>query len=375
MVKDISITDALQMKDVCFVDVRSEGEFAEGSIPGAVNVPLFTNEERTAVGTTYKQVGTEEAKRLGLEIASPKLPELFKDIAGIAKNKRVLLYCWRGGMRSKYTASVLNSLGLSVCRIQGGYKAYRRYVHRYLDREIIPHKSIVLHGLTGVGKTIVLQKLWERFLPVLNLETIARHRGSAYGKIGLPDSPSQKDFEAQIVQALVAAEEKGVIFVECESRRLGKLIVPTAILNSMAGGYRVLLYASLQTRVSRIIDEYTQGPDHNIERLQFSTGLLKKSLGARIVDDLNIKIAEKRFTEVIPYLLTHYYDPLYNYPDRPSEDYDLSVDCEDLDSAADQLSQWVTTLPEYGVPVENGGESHVNRGSLEECADQEGLFV
>ncbi|MFZ5611739.1 MAG: tRNA 2-selenouridine(34) synthase MnmH, partial [Bacillota bacterium] len=127
--------------------------------------------------------------------------------------------------------------------------------------------------------------------------------------------------------------------------------------------------------VSRIIDEYTQGPDHNIERLQFSTGLLKKSLGARIVEDLNIKIAEKRFTEVIPYLLTHYYDPLYNYPDRPSEDYDLSVDCEDLDSAADQLAQWVTTLPEYGVPVENGGESHVNRGSLEECADQEGLFV
>ncbi|SHE42515.1 tRNA 2-selenouridine synthase [Desulforamulus putei DSM 12395] len=374
MVKEITITDALQMEGVCFVDVRSEGEFAEGSIPGAVNVPLFTNEERAKIGTTYKQVGPEEAKRLGLEFASPKLPGLFNKIADIAKEKKVFLYCWRGGMRSKYTASILNALGLPVYRIQGGYKAYRRFVHRYLDRETIPHKSIVLHGLTGVGKTIVLQKLQERLLPVLDLETIARHRGSAYGKIGLPDSPSQKDFEAQIVQALVAAEDQGVIIVECESRRLGKLIVPPAVMNSMVRGYRVLLYASLQTRVERILREYTDGSDHNIERLQFSTSLLKKSLGAKVVEDLNRKIAEKRFTEVIPYLLTHYYDPLYKYPDRPSEDYDLSVDCEDLDSAVNQLAQWVTTRPEYGVPVENGGESYANRGSLEECEDQEGVF-
>lgn len=375
MLKDTTITDALQSKDVCFVDVRSEKEFAEGSIPGAVNIPLFTNEERAEVGTMYKQVGIEEAKRLGLEIAGPKLPLLFEQIAGLAKDKKVFLYCWRGGMRSKYTASILSTLGLPVCRIQGGYKAYRRFVHRYLDREMIAHKSIVLHGLTGVGKTIVLQKLQEGNLPILDLENIARHRGSAYGKIGLPESPSQKDFEAQIVQALVAAEDKGIILVECESRRLGKLIVPPAVISSMSKGYRVLLYASVKCRVERIIQEYTDGTEDNIARLQFSTSLLKKCLGTKIIEDLNKKIEEKRFAEVIPYLLTHYYDPLYNYPDRPSEEYDLSVDCEDLHKAANQIAQWVKKLPEYGVPVENGGESRANRGNLEECEDREGLFI
>jgi len=233
MLKDITVTEALQRKKACFIDVRSEGEFAEGAIPGAINIPLFNDEERARIGTTYKQVGTEEAKMLGLEIAGPKLPALFEQIKNISKDKEVILYCWRGGMRSKYTASILNTLGLDVKRIQGGYKAYRRYVYNYLDREIIPHKCIILHGLTGVGKTFVLQKLLTMGYPVLDLEHLARHRGSTYGKIGLPPSPSQKDFEAQIVKSLVEAEDKGIIIAECESRRVGNLIVPPAVINQM----------------------------------------------------------------------------------------------------------------------------------------------
>ncbi|GAB6157564.1 tRNA 2-selenouridine(34) synthase MnmH [Desulfotomaculum varum] len=375
MTDEVTIIDALQMKEVCFVDLRSEGEYAEGCIPGAVNIPLFTNQERARIGTVYKTVGPDAAKRLGLELASPKLPELYNQIGELAKNKKVLLYCWRGGMRSKYTTSILSSLGLPVYRIQGGYKAYRRLVHRYLERERIPHKVIVLHGLTGVGKTLLLQKLQRQLLPVLDLETMARHRGSAYGKIGLPASPSQKDFEAQIVQRLMASEKYGVIITECESRRLGKLIVPPAVFNAMNGGYRVLLYASLPVRVKRIIEEYTDGSAENIQQLQYSTGLLKKSLGLKVVNDLNQKIAAKRFDEVISYLLTHYYDPLYNYPDGPSQDYDHSVNCDDLNGAAIELAQWVTTRPEYGVPVESGGESYADRGSSEECEDQEGVFI
>lgn len=374
MVKDISITEALKSKDVCFIDVRSEGEFEEGSIPGALNIPIFNNMERAKVGTAYKQVGPDEAKSLGLEIASPKLPELYSEIHKLTAEKQVMLYCWRGGMRSKYTASILESLGLNVSRIKGGYKAYRRYVHNYLDFETIPHKCIVLHGLTGVGKTIIIQKLKEQGLAALDLETIACHRGSAYGNISMPDSPSQKDFESQVVQDLVKAEEKGIIIIECESRRVGKLIVPSAIMKSMSMGYRILLYASMDVRVDRIIADYTSGPNNNIEELQYSTSLLKKSLGNKVVDDLNKKIAEKNFAEVIPYLLTNYYDPLYKYPEKPSTDYDLSVCTDEIESATNQIANWVKSLPEYGVPLENGGECHANRGKLEECSDEEGLF-
>lgn len=370
----ITIDEALKLKDVCIVDVRSEAEYEDGSIPGAVNVPLFTNEERAKIGTTYKQIGAEEAKRLGLEIAGPKLSALYEKISNLSQNKDIVLYCWRGGMRSKYATSILNTLGLKVMRIQGGYKAYRRYVNRYFDRECIPHKSIVLHGLTGVGKTMILKKLQQLGLPALDLEGIAKHRGSAYGKIGLPPSPSQKDFEAQIVDVLSAAERKGIILVECESRRVGKLIVPPALMASMAKGYRILLYASMEHRVERIIEDYTSGPDCNVEKLQFSTKLLKKSLGNKTVEELNQKIAEKRFDEVIPYLLHHYYDPLYKYPDGPSEDYDLSVNCNNLDQASAEIAQWVKALPEYGKPVDSGGEDDANRGSPEECALEEGLF-
>lgn len=374
MLRDICITDALKIKDAYFIDVRSEGEYEEGAIPGAVNVPLFNNEERAKVGTTYKQVGTEEAKLLGLEIAGPKFPELYNQVERLSRDKNVILYCWRGGMRSKYTSAVLDSLGLKVYRVQGGYKAFRRYIHKYLDREMIPHKSIVLHGLTGVGKTLVLQKLQALSYPVLDLEGLANHRGSAYGKIGLPPSPTQKDFEAQVVQSLTEAEPEGIIFVECESRRVGKLIVPPAMMASMAKGYRVLLYTSLETRVQRIIKEYTNGPNYNIEQLQQSTSMLIKSLGKQVVDTLNEDLAGRNFAKVFSFLLTRYYDPLYKYPDGPSNQYDLSVDCSDLDQASNRISQWVKTLPEYGLPVENGGDMHANRGGIEECTGGEGVF-
>ncbi|GAB6180723.1 tRNA 2-selenouridine(34) synthase MnmH [Desulfotomaculum defluvii] len=364
MTKDFSIEEALKQKDTCLIDVRSEGEFAEGSIPNAINVPLFNNEERAKVGTVYKQIGTEEAKKLGIEIAGPKLPKLYNDIANLGKNKKVFLYCWRGGMRSKYLTSILSSLGMDVYRVQGGYKAYRRYVHNYLDQDEIPHKCIVLHGLTGVGKTIVLNKLYTMGIPVLDLESLARHRGSAYGKIGLPESPSQKDFEAGIVQNLEKTENLGVIVVECESRRVGKLIVPTSVLNAMAKGYRVLMYASMDVRVKRIIEEYTSGPNNNIEGLQYSTSLLKKSLGGKVVEELNQKIEERKFSEVIPYLLKNYYDPLYKYPDTSSNDYDLTVDCDEIDQATIKIANWIRCLPEYGRQVKNGGDDCANRGSF-----------
>lgn len=253
--------EAFSLSGVLLVDVRSEGEFREATIPGAVNIPLLDNVERAMVGTTYKHKGPAEARKLGLELISPRLPRWMRAFEELAAGRLVVLFCWRGGLRSQFTASILDVMGYAVYRILGGYKAYRRYVNRYLGVDELPLKAIVIHGLTGVGKTRLLSALAKQGLPVLNLEGLARHRGSVYGKIGLPPSPTQKMFEGLIVQALVAAEEKGVFVVECESRRLGHLLVPPAVLKAMEQGYRVLVYDSLENRARRIREDYTQGPD------------------------------------------------------------------------------------------------------------------
>lgn len=340
--------EALSLSGVLLVDVRSEGEFREATIPGAVNIPLLDNVERAMVGTTYKHKGPAEARKLGLELISPRLPRWMRAFEELAAGRPVVLFCWRGGLRSHFTASILDVMGYAVYRILGGYKAYRRYVNRYLGVDELPLKAIVIHGLTGVGKTRLLSALAKQGLPVLNLEGLARHRGSVYGKIGLPPSPTQKMFEGLIVQALVAAEEKGVFVVECESRRLGHLLVPPAVLKAMEQGYRVLVYDSLENRVRRIREDYTQGPDQNILALQQATASLQKYLGAKRMAELNGMLARGEFNRVFTYLLTKYYDPLYKYPDGPSSVYDLCISTADLQEATIRIRDWIASLPEYG---------------------------
>ncbi|SHI44781.1 tRNA 2-selenouridine(34) synthase MnmH [Desulfofundulus thermosubterraneus] len=353
MIKEIDVTEALSLTDVLVVDVRSEGEYGEATIPGAVNVPLLDNVERALVGTVYKEKGPAQARKLGLELVSPRLPRWVEAVERLARGRRLVLFCWRGGLRSHFAAAVLDVMGFTVYRILGGYKAYRRFVNSYLGVDELPLRAVVIHGLTGVGKTSLLRCLAEEGLPVLDLEGLARHRGSVYGKIGLPPSPSQKMFEGLIVRDLMAAEEKGVFVVECESRRLGNLLVPAVVLRAMGKGYRVLLYDSLDNRVRRIRQEYTSGPQQNITALQEATSALAKYLGARRVAELNQLLARGEFDQVFSYLLTKYYDPLYGYPGEPSPDYDLCVNTADMGKAVNRVREWITGLPEYGR-VEGG---------------------
>lgn len=376
MVKNISVDEALEFPGGILVDVRSEGEFADGTIPGAVNICLLNNEERAKVGIHYKQIGPDQAKRLGLELVSPRLTgmvQAYDRLVGPDKrDKKVVLFCWRGGMRSQYVAQVLDMMGFDVYRIEGGYKAYRRSVNSYLDGEL-SLSAVVIHGLTGAGKTIVLKKLAEKGIPVLELEGLAVHRGSVYGKIGLPPSPSQKDFEALIFRELKKAEPKGVFLVECESRRLGRLLVPTSVMGAMKRGYRVLLYTPLEVRVRRSLDEYTSGFEHkeNINQLLEATGSLVRYLGHKKVEELSRLIAGGQMDRAVEFLLVEYYDPLYKYPDRPSPDYDLSVETTDIDHAVEKIYRFVTGLPEYNVPV-NGGVPNGNREYPEGCEGIQG---
>lgn len=373
MYQDISIKEALALNNVCLIDVRSEAEYQEATIPGSINIPILNNDQRSQVGTMYRKVGPDQAKELGWQLVGPKSAEIYEQYRKLARNQELVLFCWRGGLRSIYTAQFLSERGLPVKRIIGGYKAYRRYINQYLERESIPHRVIVLHGLTGVGKTDILARLAELNLPVLDLEGLARHRGSVFGKVGLPSSPSQKDFEALIVAKLRQAERKGVILVECESKRVGRLMVPMAIMNGMKKGYNILIYASLSNRVRRLNEIYTVGPGHNITELKECVSSLYKFLGHQKVEELNQLLDHQDFTAVTTDLLVNYYDPLYKYPAAPSDQYDLSVSGDNLDQAVDQISHWVTHLPEYNVPVIIGGENSEHWGISPAGQTDEGL--
>lgn len=344
MVEEITIEEALNLKNALLIDVRSEGEFAEATIPGAVNIPVFENEERAAIGTLYHQAGPDHARRLGLKLVAPKLPQKISAVDQQAGDKNLAIFCWRGGQRSQFMASLLDTMGYPVYRIIGGYKAYRHYVNAYLDRAALTQKAVVLHGLTGVGKTEVLVELAKRGLPALDLEGLAEHRGSVYGKIGMPPSPSQKAFESSIVKFLTAIGENSIFIVECESRRVGNLLVPTPVMSAIKNGTRVLLYAPLDQRVKRIRDVYTCGPDNNIYELQRATASLEKKIGRTRVETLNSTLAEGNFEPVFTYLLKDYYDPLYKYPEEPDNNYDLCVDTTDIKMAAATIVEFVRRL-------------------------------
>ena len=341
MYNDITIKEALGMDEVLMVDVRSECEYSEATIPGAVNIPVLNNAERAAVGTTYRHEGSRDARRLGIKLVSPRLSEIVAAVDQIATGRKIVVFCWRGGQRSQFMASILATAGYDVYRVIGGYKAYRRCVVDYLDREELTQKAVVLHGLTGVGKTEVLLRLGEKGLPVLDLEGLARHRGSVYGKIGLPPSPTQKTFENSIAKFFTGIGEENIFVVECESRRVGNRLVPVSLMNSMKKGYRILLYTSLENRVKRIREVYTNGPGDNVKQLQESTLSLEKRIGSARVKELNKLLEERKFEPVFTYLLKEYYDPLYKYPDCPSQEYLLSVDTTDIEKASSKIYDFI----------------------------------
>lgn len=331
MYGELTIKDC-QGRDVLFLDVRSPKEYEEAHIPGAVNLPLLDNEERKVVGTLYVQGDIEEAKRQGILFASKKLPGLMDQIFRLTReHDEVAIYCARGGYRSRSLFHLLrHGMDVPVSRLEGGYKAYRKFVREGLKERIDRHCFIVLDGMTGCGKTEILEELPRLGGRVLDLEGLANHRGSLLGGVGLGEQPSQKQFESLLFDALDG--EEGPIFTEGESMRIGKLLLPKSLHEKMRGSVRLRIDAPLELRVERIRKEYVhEGNDEEILRALHSLG--------RYVNPKRLLAMEEMFRQgdvdrLIEELMTSYYDPKYRLGTEVEKTY------TNLDSKACAMEIW-----------------------------------
>ncbi len=317
----VSLEKALALRDqgALLVDTRTPAEFAEGSIPGAVNVPIFTDAERVEVGTLYKCQGRQAARRLGVRLVSPKIPELIEQVEvawGAAGRVPIVVFCWRGGMRSKALTSFLQLAGLPARQLIGGHKAFRALVRDFLERGEWG-RLLVLRGLTGVGKTRLLLELAAEGSPVLDLEGLAGHRGSAFGGLGLAPQPTQKQFEALLWDALRRIPPEGYALAEGESRHIGRLILPLKVYEALQKETSLWVEASLDYRARVILEDY---PARDALRDAFIPPIkaLRQRLGGEVVERFLGLLAAGEWEALARELMLRYYDPLYSHtqPER-----------------------------------------------------------
>lgn len=336
MYKTVDYMDLELDGDYILVDVRSSGEYEKFTIPGAMNIPIFDNEERKIIGTVYKNESVEKAKKLGIQMVSAKLLVLYEQFSALRSGHRsIVIFCERGGMRSSSLWALFNSIGLKVVKLEGGYKGYRAAVNELLPKLVEEITFIMLHGHTGTGKTQLLQLLQQKGMDVLDLEGLANHRGSLLGEVGLPDRiTSQKSFESQMLEQL-RRRKSNIVFIEAESSKIGTLSLPKYLHNKMKAGVHILVEGSLAARAQRIIGEYITGEESKAELLE-AVNELEKFIGKRKVEALRELITEENYKEAAERLMLEHYDPLYAKGQRQYE-YSLRVHSDELDSTVAEI--------------------------------------
>lgn len=294
------------------IDVRSPAEFAEDHIPGAVNLPVLDNAERARVGTIYKQVSAFEAKKIGAALVSRNIARHLDDhFADKPRNYRPLVYCWRGGSRSGALATVLRSVGWSAGQLEGGYKAYRRAVVEDLAACPDKFRFVVVCGPTGVGKSRLLRTLSKAGGQVLDLEDLAAHKGSVLGADPNRPQPAQKMFESLIRHRLKGFDPERPVYVESESKKIGNLHTPEALLAHMRASACVNLAADMPVRVALLVEEYAHflaEPAVLFQQLDCLTALQ----GQERIEHWKALARGGQWPELVAELLERHYDPAYN---------------------------------------------------------------
>jgi len=318
------ITDFLHTAAGPILDVRAPAEYAQGHIPGALSLPLFTDEERARIGTTYKQVNPEKAVLLGLDFFGPKMRSMAEQAKKLAPGQEVRLHCWRGGMRSGAVLWLLELAGLHVNLLDKGYKEFRQWALAEMGR---PRQLRVLGGYTGSGKTAVLHALAAQGEPVLDLEGLANHLGSSFGALGQPPQPTQEQFENNLAAALAALPTDRPIWVEDESRSIGTLTIPTPFFAQMQAAPLLVLDVPRAARVQYLAADYGR---HDAGGLASAVLRLRKRLGGLVTKEALGAIADGDMPRMVDLVLA-YYDKTYGFglTERPA----LTVAAPSTDAA------------------------------------------
>lgn len=293
------------------IDVRSPAEYAEDHLPGAISCPVLDDDERATVGTLYKQVSAFEAKRLGASLVAANIARHVRTaFADKPEGWKPLVYCWRGGKRSGAMAHVLREIGWDAHTLQGGYKSYRRHVVEQLG-ELPPRFQFrVVHGSTGSGKSRLLRALRLAGAQTLDLEELAAHRGSVLGNLPERPQPTQKMFETRLLEALRHLDPAKIVYVEGESRKIGQLQVPGALIEAMRASECVVLEAGIQTRVALLMQEYAHffsDPAALAARLD----CLAELHGRERIEEWKTLAGRGEWQALVARLLEEHYDPAY----------------------------------------------------------------
>ncbi|MBN1251218.1 MAG: tRNA 2-selenouridine(34) synthase MnmH [Bacteroidales bacterium] len=325
MAKQINIEEFLiKSVNIPIIDVRTPAEFEHAHIPGAVNIPLFTNEERAIVGTNYKKNGKENAVLAGLEFVGPKLADFARLAKKTAVDNKLLIHCWRGGMRSASMAWLFETVGLEIETLSGGYKSYRRHIKSKFAEN---YKIVVLGGMTGSGKTEILkeiEKLGEQFV---DLEGIANHKGSAFGSFGEKKQTSTEQFENNLFEYWKKIDPNKYLWLEDESQSIGYVRIPEEIYIKIRNSIVVEISVPKAERIKWLVEEYA-----NFDKKLLESAVLKisKRLGG-----LNTKLALDAITEgkfdIVADITLQYYDKAYQYGLSKRENKILKIGLDKID--------------------------------------------
>jgi len=320
-----------RINPVC--DVRSPSEFASGHIPGAVNIPIFSDKERETVGIKYKEEGSLAAIKTGLDLVGPQMSLKLSGALDLARDKQILVHCWRGGMRSEAMAWLFSLAGLNVSVLDGGYKAYRHFILEELSKK---RKTIVLGGLTGSSKTHILNHLKLKGQQVIDMEGLANHKGSAFGALGQSAQPTTEYFANILYDAWSKADPDMPVWLEDESRNIGTVFIPEEFYIKMQKSHAIILMMNVKTRLPRLMREYTRFPK---EALVASVLKISKRLGGDNTREAIASIESGDFAKAIEITLT-YYDKAYLFGlNRKSSENIIYVETEtdDIEENADRI--------------------------------------
>ena len=309
------------------IDVRSPAEFALDHIPGAVNFPVLNNEERAQVGTLYKKTSPFAAKKIGAALVSRNIATHIENhLLDLPREWRPLIYCWRGGERSGAFTHILNRIGWKAMQLEGGYQGFRRTVIDGLEQAAKQFTFQVICGMTGSGKTRVLQEAQHYGAQILDLEALAIHRGSVLGNEPNIEQPSQKGFETALWNALRVLDPSKQVIVESESKKVGGLHIPDALMEKIRNGACIELRSSTQTRVSWLLHEYHHFLT-DTESFKNKLALLTAHYGKVQIAKWNEAIDAGQFEQLVEELLVKHYDPSYqssierNFPRYRQENF------------------------------------------------------